>query len=152
MSWRIGAFDSDPERRRAWKLGLFTAVRGYRQPGTEEHLRIQVFRLSSEMDAKAIARRFQSREIRRPNTTLLDERAVSGPEIVGLTESQFVESEVKTKLGLGRNWRVYGAVDSDALIINASGFQDFWSWEKVHPIAVQMVTKVHCAPDAGLSE
>lgn len=104
------------------------------------------------MDAKAIARRFQSREIRRPNTTLLDEPAVSGPEIVGLTESQFVESEVKTKLGLGRNWRVYGAVDSDALIINASGFQDFWSWEKVRPIAVQMVTKVHCAPEAGLSE
>jgi hypothetical protein len=154
MSWRIGAFDSDPERRRAWKLGLFTAVRGFRQPETEEHLRIQVFRLSSASDAEAIARRFRAREIRRPGTTLLDEREVAGPLIPGLTESQFVESDIKIKIGTGSSWRVYGAVDSVALIVNASGLQDFWSWEKVHPVVVRSVIKVQGSPDevAGSSE
>jgi hypothetical protein len=146
MSWRIGAFDSDPVRRRAWKLGLFTAVRGYRQPQTEEHLRIQVFRLASALDAQALTRTVRSREIIRPNTTVLDEREVAGPAIAGISEAQFVESEVETRVGTGRNRRLYGAVDSVALIVNGSGLLDFWSWDKVHSIAVQLVTKVQKGP------
>ncbi len=134
LSWRIGAFSDEPVRRRAWKEGLFTAVQGYRQMGTKEHVRVQVFLLANENDAQILIREVRSREIVKPNVFILNDRQVAGPGIIWeCWRRSTLNLTSKQKWGMGKNWRFYGAVNSVAILVNASGFNGFWTWEKVLP-------------------
>lgn len=149
LSWRIGAFSDEPVRRRAWKEGLFTAVQGYRQMGTKEHVRVQVFLLANENDAQILIREVRSREIVKPNVFILNDRQVAGPELFGVLEAQYFESDVETKVGMGKNWRFYGAVNSVAILVNASGFNGFWTWEKVYPLITHLEEKIRASANGN---
>jgi hypothetical protein len=144
-SWRTGASGhATDEYRRAHRLGLYSAVRTFKQGDTSRSLLMQLMPFESQDDAASSMSQIPNRLSPNPKARVqvMQEQAVEYLDVPGVGHVWAFEQRVLGQMGPSATRYISGNVDNVVLLLQCTALGDGWPWADVMEIAGSQAGKI----------